>query len=313
MNPFPRRRRSGFTLVELLVVIAIIGILVALLLPAVQAAREAARRTQCSNHLKQMGLAMHNFHDARRRFPTGGTIPWDWSRRDNDTDLINGQGPGWAYQILPFMEQETVKNLPATASVEQTPLSFYFCPSRRAATFLGGRALMDYAGATPGASVNSWDQFWFTHNICGGSCVWTIPPESAIYKGIIVRSGYGRKCTFGEIVDGTSNTLMIGEKFLRPYGYDSGDWHDDRGWTDGWDPDIMRYTAYKPMRDKNPPFPPGDVPNNEGYHFGSPHPAGVMFVLGDGAVRTVTYEIDASTFNSLGDRQDGKEVGNPTL
>ncbi len=88
---------SGFTLVELLVVIAIIGILVALLLPAVQAAREAGRRTQCTNNLKQMGLALHNHHDSLRRFPPGG-----------DRSPVGGYGPSWMVHILPYIEQNSL-------------------------------------------------------------------------------------------------------------------------------------------------------------------------------------------------------------
>ena len=110
--------RSGFTLIELLVVIAIIAILVALLLPAVQQAREAARRTQCRNQLKQMGIAIHNFHDVRLRFPTGGAVPWAWSNRDDDVD----QGPGWAYQILPYVEQNRLQKEISTATVESTAM-----------------------------------------------------------------------------------------------------------------------------------------------------------------------------------------------
>src|SRR5688500_18435425 len=98
------RRSRGFTLVELLVVIAIIGILIALLLPAVQAAREAARRTQCQNNLKQLALGLHNYHDINNIFPVGH----EW-RGDLDGDAVNadgGTGFGWAYFLLPFIEQQ---------------------------------------------------------------------------------------------------------------------------------------------------------------------------------------------------------------
>lgn len=294
-----RQRRPAFTLVELLVVIAIIGILVALLLPAVQAAREAARRMQCSNNLKQIGLAIHMHHDAKKRFPTGGTVPWDWNNRNAETN----QGPGWAYQILPFIEQINVHNLSSTTAVESTALNFYFCPSRRRETFQANRALMDYASATPGNSVGSWDQFWYGQT-------WSVPTNVS-YRGVIVRSGDNRRSNFASVVDGTSNALMVAEKFLRPLNYATGDWHDDRGWTDGWDPDIVRYTAFPPMKDTNPPFPPGKVTVNEGYHFGSAHTGGVLSVFADGSVHNISYQVTTQIFNQLGDTRDGTPVPGP--
>ena len=130
-------RRTAFTLVELLVVIAIIGVLVALLLPAVQAARESARRTQCINNLKQMGIAVHNHVDTFVVFPTGGNVPWPVV-----SDYFSNGGTGapkvptskaWAgrYQILPFMEKGNIYNLRTQAAVETSFVKEYFCPSRR--------------------------------------------------------------------------------------------------------------------------------------------------------------------------------------
>ena len=104
------KRHRGFTLVELLVVIAIIGVLVALLLPAVQAAREAARRTECQNHLKQMGVALQNYHDSIKRFPSGGTVPWPGLV--NSTTHALGPGGCWMFLILPFMEQQACTTAP---------------------------------------------------------------------------------------------------------------------------------------------------------------------------------------------------------
>jgi len=149
-------------LVELLVVIAIIGVLVALLLPAVQAAREAARRTQCSNQMRQMSLALQNHESTKKIFPTGGIDPWPQIE-----DYASGgkpfaapkQGLSWAFQILPYLEQGAVHNLVDTQQLPRTPVGMYYCPSRRGPTQsqssgLEGRWLMDYA-ALVGAPTRS--------------------------------------------------------------------------------------------------------------------------------------------------------------
>ena len=171
-NSIRQRRLHGFTLVELLVVIAIIGVLVALLLPAVQAAREAARRTQCKNHLKQIGLATQNFADTYNFFPMGGTKPWPVYSAYFTGGKPNGpkrQGLGWAYQILPFMEQSNIVQGAAASHdvanmvasnifLSDIAISGYFCPSRRSPTrgtasaFPDGVGywLLDYAAANGG-------------------------------------------------------------------------------------------------------------------------------------------------------------------
>ena len=157
----------GFTLVELLVVIAIIGILVALLLPAIQAAREAARRAQCKNNLKNIGLAIHNFHDTYKFFPTGGVEPKPGLEnylRDTYTASFfqrrgpaNGpleQGLGWMYQILPYLEESAVKSLFRTSQLTGSPIPLYNCPSRRGVTFHNTAdppvSLVDYAATVAG-------------------------------------------------------------------------------------------------------------------------------------------------------------------
>ena len=162
---FPKLRRpcredgasGGFTLVELLVVIAIIAVLIGLLLPAVQSAREAARRTSCTNQLKQIGLAIHNLESSYKTFPSGGIEPWPQIEVYSNNGAAfgpNQQGLTWAFQILPFLEQNAVSNLTSTRQIGGSPIGLYFCPSRRAPvfnTFGGDRFwLIDYASVQPG-------------------------------------------------------------------------------------------------------------------------------------------------------------------
>jgi prepilin-type N-terminal cleavage/methylation domain-containing protein/prepilin-type processing-associated H-X9-DG protein len=159
------QKKRGFTLVELLVVIAIIGILVALLLPAIQAAREAARRTQCKNNLHNIGLSIHNLYNTMKYFPTGGIGPNpDIRNYLKDTYSVanplsrvgpaNGplqQGLGWMFQILPFLEEGAVQGIAQQSQLQVTPIPLYNCPSRRGVTFNpnpGGGSLVDYAAAT---------------------------------------------------------------------------------------------------------------------------------------------------------------------
>ena len=153
------RRQSGVTLVELLVVLAIIGVLVALLLPAIQAAREAARRSQCQNNLRQMGLALHNHVDAHGVFPTGGAGVYPKIENYVSAGKPFGpdkQGLGWAYQILPYLEEGAVHGLIDQVRLQAAAIAIYVCPSRRSvssaqvsAANLGGKAvfLIDYVSS----------------------------------------------------------------------------------------------------------------------------------------------------------------------
>jgi prepilin-type N-terminal cleavage/methylation domain-containing protein/prepilin-type processing-associated H-X9-DG protein len=328
--------QKGFTLVELLVVITIIGILIALLLPAVQAAREAARRMQCSNNLKQIGLGCLMHEQTYGHFPTGG---WGslWVG-DADRGVGKGQPGGWIYNILPFIEQQPLYLLPTdgkpdellspqligAATMSQTPLATMNCPSRRPATQLAyplsptwrpknandtsvvSRA--DFAANSGHALVFPTDgptslqdgirpSFWTDFDkMMGGSCTGVIFMRSEL--------------RISEITDGTSNTYLVGEKYLNPDYYMTGDdGGDNSTMFQGFDPDINRWTdttrATVPCPDRSGLW--------AAYSFGSAHSDGCNFVLCDGSVRSFSYYIDATTYQYLGSRKDGNAIDGKNL
>ncbi len=320
-------QRPGFTLVELLVVITSIGILIALLLPAVQSAREAGRRAQCSNHLKQMALAIHGHANAQGVFPTGGSNPWPLIE-DYSTNGVpwgpDKQGLGWAFQILPYLEQEQVYHLCVQTTLEQCQLSIFNCPSRRPLMFyLDGshRVLMDYAGITGGdpPSITHDDPGTLDYVFWQG-LRWN-PPHGKAWHGVIVRTNWDiggtppgpvdstRPISFRDITDGTSNTVMLGEKRLHPSNYESGDWHDDRGWTDGWDPDTMRCTSYPPGEDTDDDaIGVGGQLLDVAYCLGSAHSGAFNSAFADASVRPLNYSIDRTIFAYLGTRDDDHTI-----
>ncbi len=318
----------GFTLVELLVVITIIGILIALLLPAVQAAREAARRVQCCNHLKQISLACLNHEEIQGFLPTGG---WYATFAGEPTRGFDRRQPGgWLYNILPYMEQIALHELGADGDRQKmcvcvsTPLVNYHCPSRRPAIAYPFPALhtfspyynlpdpqptvlgrSDYAGCggvyppTSGlgvpASVAAGDALspndWMT-TIIG------TPDTGGIFY---VRS----ETPMASITDGTSNTYLAGEKYLFPDHYDNGlNGCDDQGWNCGWDCDTLRWTtnnaAFLPRQDQS-----GYV---QGLGFGSAHAIGLHMAFCDGSVQFINYSIDMETHYRLGNRHDGLTI-----
>jgi prepilin-type N-terminal cleavage/methylation domain-containing protein len=348
--------KDGFTLVELLVVIAIIGILVALLLPAIQAAREAARRNQCKNNLKQVGLAIQNFASSKKVLPTGGTVPYP----KIELYLSSGgqplgperQGLGWAFQILPYLEEGNTYALKNTRDIESTVVPGYFCPSRRQPTRISGSGssgineskgviLMDYAGATPRGIDPTTGQPYLDSEVLPNSFwqpqiggTWEVPDRKEWF-GLIVRTRFHRKnekgentpdnlfvdsgstspITFAKCTDGLSKTMLVSEKLVNPLYYQGGTPSDDRGWSDGWDPDTMRCTCVPPYADSDAvslkdweynAFPYGLL--NDAFNFGSAHSGGMSAVFGDGSVHTISYDIDPTTFDRLGDRRDGEVV-----
>jgi prepilin-type N-terminal cleavage/methylation domain-containing protein/prepilin-type processing-associated H-X9-DG protein len=282
------RGRPGFTLIELLVVIAIIAVLIGLLLPAVQKVREAASRTQCTNNLKQIGLAFHTHSSTLGYFPGGGyvhTSSRTWADAPTNTKpaLAPHQQWGWAYQILPYIEQDNLWRTPYTLAgqpagsgdelVAATPIYIYFCPTRRPPTVLtrqeGKKALIDYAanGGTYAAGED-----W--HNA---------------KNGVVLRSSYNQKLRMADIKDGTSNTLAVGEKnlnlaVLNDPNVNAGD--DNSGYAIGMDWDHTRWADLPPAFDR---YIPNDATSDT--RFGSSHTAGFNAVFCDGSVRMITYSV----------------------
>ncbi len=319
-------RRTAFTLVELLVVIAIIGTLIALLLPAVQSARESARRTQCVNQLKQMGLACQNHQLTYGVFPTGGSHIWPGIEiRGGAVAGPDTQTIGWGFQLLPYLEQPAVFNIPrgydgnmpngeVLQLIGNLVIPLYICPSRRGAERLDG-VLSDYAACHPAdepqpvpqrgvpRNASRLDQFWY------GSHHSADPPRThrGVYNGIIVRSRYVDPVSPSKVTDGLSNTILIGEKWLNSTRYSAGDWHDNLGWTDGWDPDTTRSTGYTPRNDAALPIR-GERGYDDTlpYSFGGAHPGRMNTLMGDGSVRGMLLDIDREVLNYLGDRRDGQ-------
>jgi prepilin-type N-terminal cleavage/methylation domain-containing protein/prepilin-type processing-associated H-X9-DG protein len=328
-----KSKPSAFTLVELLVVIAIICILVALLLPAIQAARESARRKQCMNHLKQIGLASQLLLDTYKTFPSAGIGPHpNIKLRGNAVVGPSEQEIGWGFQILPFLEEQAIFNIrpPVPGATEMTVdevgqyigtklISFYFCPSRRAPTTKsgagGGYYLMDYASSVPShVKLDGPDPPKF---IYGEYWCFTDPHDRNLdgsikctALGIIVRAPrYGTATKPSQVVDGLSKTMMYGEKWLLSTHYaaepgEVDDW-DDRGWTDGYDWDIVRSTAAPPRPDD--PKQDGTDP----YAMGGAHPSGLNVCFGDGSIHFISWDVDPITYNRWGNRRDGNETAAP--
>ena len=309
LNRSPRRR--GFTLIELLVVIAIIAILIALLLPAVQQAREAARRSQCLNNLKQIGLAFHNFQDAKGQLPTGARDGSGSSFACCNAKDVHGWA--WLYHILPYMEQSNVYVLgkedtsdasvysASNLAVAQQAIPGYNCPTRRAPTTYGGSNVYRYDYAGNAGERN-------TKNGTGGD------GSDGSKTGVLIKTDVN-ELIVERIRDGSSNTLMIGEKAMHPdfLGNNGGD---NENWNNaGWDEDVVRWGGNvdgSGVQTPNLPIPDIQVKAASNYwpnQFGSSHSGGVNFCLADGSCRLVNFQVDGETFRRLSLRQDGEPVG----
>jgi hypothetical protein len=313
------------------VVITIIGILIALLLPAVQAAREAARQAQCKNNLKQLGLGMLHHTGVHGFLPSGG---WGFGWvGDPDREFGPGQPGGWIYDILPFIEQEALHELgaggtyeerkAAAAQVAQTPLALLNCPSRRAAqTFVCIHP--DFSGGPPGwigynadvvpraarsdYAANAGDRHLY--NVTGPTSLAEGdsqgPGQWPWWQKEMTGISYLRsRVQPGHVTDGMSNTYLLGEKNLDPDHYLDGETAaDNRGMHQGHDFDVYRWAG-----SESEIRPYGDRPGLAvEFAFGSAHVNGFHACLADGSVRMISYMIEPETHRRLGNREDGLPV-----
>ncbi|QDU30763.1 hypothetical protein ETAA8_59110 [Anatilimnocola aggregata] len=300
--------RRAFTLVELLVVIAIIGVLVALLLPAVQAAREAARRSQCSNNLKQLGLAIHNYHDTFQYLPISISR---WSEGARPTPVRNGKG--WIVSILPHAEQTALYtrfekyfngdftggaglNDPAVECRDamKTPVKFLQCPSDPDA---GKAALGQWQCETFLVTRTNYKGVMGDHKMGNASSVHPSPTpdrhNTNLCNGIFYRNNYQDGVRLGSITDGTSNTFMVGEdvvsqNFHSAAFYSNGDYCSCHG-----PPNFFVY-------------PPTVGSWWNVMTFRSKHPGIVQFVLGDGSVRIIQQNINYDLYRYLATKAEGE-------
>jgi prepilin-type N-terminal cleavage/methylation domain-containing protein len=341
------RCRRGFTLIELLVVIAIISLLMQLTLPAVQSAREAARRTQCQSNLRQLALAFQQHETAHGHYPTSGW-GWRWTGHPG-----RGYGPdqpgGWAYNILPYAEQSNVRALgtgmnaessefkEAVLQANSTPISLFYCPSRRPAgaypyvnvegmpaegsgrvgfspllpTYCTdgsqGPCLMgrsDYAGNSGNkyhrpAKGYGWGAPGPPTLEAAEKWEWNIKDQNGVtFQRSQVRAA--------QIVDGLSHTICVGEKFVYADAYETGEWNfDDQGQFVGHDFDMLRSTGSSdgesivPIRDGV-----GSSFIRRGAEFGSAHGEGSHYAFSDGSVHFIDYNADPETHRVRGGIDD---------
>jgi prepilin-type N-terminal cleavage/methylation domain-containing protein len=306
----------GFTLVELLVVIAIIATLIGLLLPAVQSARESARRSQCQNNLRQWGLAMHAFHDAKKRLPKGSSA--------NTSGFPDARRQTWVMYLWPYIEETALSTMNVTsrhfyeepATVRGTmsglcgqAVQLYSCPSDRG---IGNDQMNGTYRRRRGNYVVNWGNSYYGQSI--------EPIGKAPFSHVRGNRGNPRKTDFGDISDGTSNTLLQSE-CLRAHSLDDNDWRGDIHNDDGQfrfhtllgpnstAPDIFESGWFMPTGDPKMPAAAGSA-TAQVTAARSRHVGGVNVTMCDASTRFVTENVAFDAWQSMGS-MNGAEVRRP--
>ena len=294
-------------------VVSIIGILISLLLPAVQSARESGRRVQCANNLKQIGLAFMAHLEATGAFPNGG------DGYETVRTWINGipaaydrQTWSWGYQILPYTDQEALWSITSDQTVASTPVPLYFCPTRRRPVALSGgpwqsqpspRAMGDYAGNAGVATLGDDGGGTYGDGLIDGVVV---RGGVVLQQSAAVSNATAMPISQAQISDGCSSTFLVGEKRMNiSFCMTACGPDDNDGYVGGFQDDVVRWGAFPPAPDWQGPFAtfatliPGD------YQFGSSHPGVVNFVFCDGSLQGIHYSIDPTVFSHASSRNDG--------
>ena len=323
MSPSPLRRRSpAFTLVELLVVIAIIGVLVALLLPAVQSAREASRRSSCQNNLKQLALGVHNYHDTNSSFPRNGT------KKGQTPPVMYGAGTtadswSWQARTLPFYE---LANVYEEAQVDRASISsnptvrktypVFLCPSDNARAEspsynrANGWIFTDGCGLTNYKGVSGSNWAWGTYPNAGptGNSDLFYFNNTGHGDGMFYRTDINFRLTFADILDGTSQSFMIGEDVPSRNGWCGWSYANHSSGTCGIPPNVNLSKTYPiPAAD----FGPANGENGKWtntFSFRSRHPDGLQFALADASVQYIREKIDLKIYRALSTIAGGEAV-----
>ena len=334
--------RRGFTLIELLVVIAIIAILIALLLPAVQQAREAARRTQCKNNMKQVILALHNHHDVKNRFPPGTNIGRSWWVNMNAAPTQYNEPPAgyrtgssypneapcysWMFFILPYVEQANVYQIPNPSlkggawpwwllmpdgkPVVSTSLPIFLCPSDPN----NGQQWVDPGNSVNKAALSSYMGCVGTHTWRDAPTTSATAPRGGQFINARGQDGMlyvNSKTSFRDVTDGTSNTIFFGEHPSpddREYGWNMAGWGGDGGGFGIGDVVIGMEERVGGINSTPSFFQIGKSSNYADlFHFWSKHAGGAHFGMVDGSVQFISYSVDSKVMRGYATR-DGGEV-----